>query len=54
MLTCIQPNTVILVNVESPNLQCSQGESIYVYAVDLTALLLKRNRNVLDGGKEPG
>lgn len=29
------------VNVESPNLQCSQGESIYVYAVDLTALLLK-------------
>ena len=29
------------VNVESPNLQCSQGESIYVYAVDLTTLFLK-------------
>ena len=29
------------VNVESPNLQCSRGESIYVYAVDLTTLFLK-------------
>ena len=27
--------------VESPSLQCSQGGSIYIYAVDLTTLFLK-------------
>lgn len=31
----------LYLNVESPNLQCSQGESIYLYAVDLTILFLK-------------